>query len=89
MKFAQILHDRAHWIFEAEEKPEFAPDIILIDITGNDKIQEGWLFDKSSQTFEPPVYELFTGPHVPTLDEIAEEQLLETKYQTFLLEMMV
>ena len=35
MRFAQILHNKAQWIFEAEEKPEFAPDILLVDITGN------------------------------------------------------
>lgn len=32
--FAQILNGRLHWKFDAEEKPEFAADIALVDITG-------------------------------------------------------
>lgn len=43
MKFAQILHNKVHWIFESNEKPEFAPNIILVDITNfNSQPQEGW-----------------------------------------------
>jgi len=29
-KFAQILYNKAHWVFEAEVKPEFSPDIVLV-----------------------------------------------------------
>jgi len=42
-KFAQILYGKAHWIFEAEVKPEFSPDIVLVEITDlATQPQEGW-----------------------------------------------
>ena len=44
MKFAQIVDDKVHWIFESEEKPVFAPYIILIDITDREDIEEGWTY---------------------------------------------
>lgn len=84
-RFAQILWDKAHWIFEAEEKPEYAPDIVLVDITGRNDIQEGW--DYNSETGE------FTAPIIPEYPPVepqptTEEKLLaETQYQTMLLEM--
>ncbi len=53
MRIAQVLGGRAHWIFEADAMPEFAPDIVLMDITGRDPApQEGWLFDGTN--FRPP-----------------------------------
>ncbi|MEK3935915.1 hypothetical protein MKY41_11360 [Sporosarcina sp. FSL W7-1349] len=89
-KFAQILYNKAHWIFEAEEKPEFAPNIVLVDITGNAEVQEGWDYDPETGVFTEPVFEPepMPGPIVP-IEQIAEETLLETKYQTLLLEMMI
>lgn len=47
-KFAQIENSKAHWIFEAEEKPDFAANIVIIDITGNDNAQEGWDYDEKN-----------------------------------------
>lgn len=55
MKFAQICDNRVHWIFEAEEKPVFAPYVVLIDITGRDDIQEGWSYNKETGEFSKPV----------------------------------
>lgn len=40
MKFAQILNNKAHWVFEAEVMPEFAPDIIIKDITAIPDVEE-------------------------------------------------
>ncbi|MFJ7408062.1 MULTISPECIES: hypothetical protein [unclassified Lysinibacillus] len=80
MKFAQILYDKAHWIFEADEKPEFAPNIILVDITEKNEVQEGW--DYNSKTGE------FTAPNIPepipvepqpTLEEMQAQTLLNTE----------
>lgn len=88
MKFVQILNNKAHWIFEVDKKPEFAPDIFLVDITGNNNIEEGWLYNKDTKTFTPP--DPLPEPELKaSAEEIAEETLLETKYQTFLLEMMM
>lgn len=85
-RFAQILNDRAHWIFEAEEKPEFAPDIVLIDITDNPDVQEGWDYDAKTGVFTNPVYPEPIDPVVPE-PSIEEQILAENQYQTALLEM--
>lgn len=53
-RFAQIEYGKAHWVFEAEEKPEFAPNIVLIDITDRPEIQEGWAYDELTGDFTPP-----------------------------------
>lgn len=88
MKFAQILYGKAHWIFEAKEKPEYAPNIVVVDITGQDHIQEGWDFNEITGEFTPPEPQPIPEPKA-SLEEITEETLLETKYQTFILEMMM
>jgi len=59
MRFAMILHERAHWIFEAEEMPRWPPmpdgkPVELIDITDKPEVQEGWLYDRDTGTFSPP-----------------------------------
>lgn len=53
-RFAQIEYGKAHWVFEAEEKPEFAPNIVLVDITNRPEIQEGWAYDELTGNFTPP-----------------------------------
>lgn len=47
-KFAQIVENKVHWIFEAEEKPEFAPYIQLVEITGRDDVKEGWYYNEGN-----------------------------------------
>lgn len=59
MRIAQILYNKAHWIFEAEEIPEWPPDpqgnpIVLVDITGKPEVQEGWDYDKETGEFTEP-----------------------------------
>lgn len=45
-KFAQILNRKAHWIFEREEKPNFAPNIEIVEITNLDpQPKEGWIYE--------------------------------------------
>lgn len=61
MRFAQILYNKAHWIFESEKKPKFAPNIILVDITDKPDVQEGWDYDEKTNTFSEPI-----------IDEIAQ-----------------
>lgn len=87
-RFAQIYNEKAHWIFETEEKPEFAPDIILIDITDSkyNNVREGWNYNKETGVFSEPIKPDPVTPE-PTLEEMTEETLLETKYQTTLLEL--
>lgn len=87
--FAQILRDRVHWIFEAGEKPEYAPDIVLVDITGRNDIQEGWDYNSKTGEFTAPIIPDHTSVEPqPTIGEILEANLLETQYQTLLIEML-
>lgn len=83
-KFAQIFNSKVHWIFESEEKPKFATNIILIEIT-NLEIQpeEGWEYSTETEQCTRPSESIGVEP-LPTIEE---EVLFETKYQTMLLEM--
>ena len=80
-KFAQMINSKIHWIFEADEKPEFAPDIILVDITGVEDIQEGWDYNSETGDFTPPVVPESTPIEpAPTLEEMQAQTLLNTEY---------
>jgi len=74
MKFALILYNKAHWIFEANEKPDFAPNIKLVDITGKNHIQEGWYYNSKTGEFTPPV------EPPPTAEEMQAQTLINTEY---------
>ncbi len=51
--FIQILDNKAHWKFQAEEQPVFAPYITLMDVTGTTpEPEEGWAYNDG--TFSPP-----------------------------------
>jgi hypothetical protein len=81
MKFAQILYDRAHWIFEADGKPEFAPNIVLVDITDKPEVQEGWDFNSETSEFSAPnIPEPTPVEPQPTLEEMQAQMLLNTEY---------
>lgn len=69
-RFAQIYNKKAHWIFEAETKPEFAPDIILVDITNlSPQPQEGWDYDIGTNTFNVP--EIIQ----PSLEDVKKQKI--------------
>jgi len=56
---AQILQDKAHWIFEADEMPVWPPyadgsEPVLVDITAMPDVAEGWLYDAEAGEFAPP-----------------------------------
>jgi len=55
MRFVQILNSKAHWIFEAEQCPEFASDIVIKDISANPEIKEGWSYNVDTDTFSAPI----------------------------------
>lgn len=81
MKFAQVLFDKAHWIFEAEEKPEFAPNIVLVDITSKPDVQEGWDYNRETGEFTAPVIPEPTPIEPqPTVEEMQAQTLLNTEY---------
>jgi len=81
MKFAQILYDKAHWIFEADEKPEFAPDIVIIDITDKPQVQEGWDYNEETGEFTASVLPEPTPIEAPpTVEEMQAQTLINTEY---------
>ena len=75
-KFAQIENNKVHWIFEAEEKPEFAPNIILKEITGKEEIQEGWDYDFSTNEFYKPKPEISIITEQPDKEKVAMGELI-------------
>lgn len=80
MRIAQILNDRVHWIFEADEMPDWPPypdgtKPLLVDLGGNPDVQEGWLY-QDGQFAAPPVAEPEPVEPMPTLEELAENQLI-------------
>lgn len=85
MKFVQILYNKAHWIFEAEERPEFAANIVLVDITDKPEVQEGWDYNgKTGEFTAPSILEPLPNDPQPTIEE---KILAENQYQTMLLEL--
>ncbi|WP_431808813.1 hypothetical protein [Lysinibacillus sphaericus] len=81
MKFAQILYNKAHWIFEADEKPEFAPNIVLVDITSKPDVQEGWDYNNETGEFTAPIIiEPTPIEPQPTVEEMQAQTLLNTEY---------
>jgi len=69
-RFAQLVKvketenlKRVHWVFEAEEKPEFAPYIEIIEVP--DEVQEGWLYLVNEDEFVEP----FDIPQPPAVED--------------------
>ncbi|MDP1395292.1 hypothetical protein Q8G28_17620 [Lysinibacillus capsici] len=80
-KFAQIINSKIHWIFEADGKPEFAPDIVIIDITDKPEVQEGWGYNNETGEFTAPVIPEPTPIETPpTVEEMQAQTLLNTEY---------
>lgn len=75
MRIVQIDNDKAHWIFEADEFPEFAPNIVLMDISDSkyDEVQEGWDYSEETGEFTEPVY---VEPEPPPEVEPTNEELI-------------
>jgi len=71
MRYAQVLNGQAHWVFESEEKPEFAQDIVLVEV--GPEVQEGWLWD--GEGFSPP--QGSSEPAEQTLEEVKIAKLEE------------
>jgi len=88
MRLAQILNGKAHWIFKAEAVPEFAPDIVIKDISANPEIQEGWIYDVVTDTFSAPLV-VFVEPveFQPMMEEMQVQTLLNTEYLVIMSEL--
>ena len=63
--FAQILNGKLHWKFEQEEAPDFAADILIVEITGiSPEPQEGWEWDGN----------MIIAPLMPSASELAAQE---------------
>jgi hypothetical protein len=72
-KFAQIIGNKVHWIFDKEEKPEFAPYIIIKDITNiTPQPQEGWFYDEVEDSYSEVGKEIIVAEK-PTLESVVLE----------------
>ena len=65
MRIAQILNGKVHYIFKEETMPVWPPDSsgnipLLIDITDNPEIQEGWHYCGETCTCTEPTQETKT-----------------------------
>ena len=54
---------RIHWVFEADEKPEFAPYIEIIEVPPN--VREGMFYLENEDRFVEP----FDIPQPPALED--------------------
>lgn len=90
MRIAQIINDKSHYIFDADEMPNWPPDakgdpVILIDITDKPEVQEGWLYDAETGKFTEPIAPEPVPVPEPTKEEII---LARLDYLTMLVEPM-
>jgi hypothetical protein len=62
-KFAQIVNKKLHWKFAKKDAPQFAPDIVIVEITGlKPEPQEGWDWDGKA----------FTAPAITLTDKMVK-----------------
>ena len=79
MRYAQILDNKAHWIFESDETIEqlcrrFSPDIVFVDITDKAEVQNGWNYHQGEFT---------TNIHPIDLQEVNRQKIkqLNAEYE--------
>lgn len=85
MRIAQIMHNKAHWIFESEEIPDYPPTsegeyLRFIDITNKPHVQEGWHYDNNTGDFSEPTFDNVVIETELTLEEMQAQTLLNTEY---------
>lgn len=92
-RITQVLYNKAHFIFEEEEIPQWPPYSdggipLLIDITNKPEVQEGWDYNSETGEFTEPVppEPIEPGPEYIEPPTIEEQILAESLYQTALLE---
>ena len=44
-KYAQIVQNTVHGVFEYDPLPEFAPNIVMVELPDNSPVQGGWLYE--------------------------------------------
>lgn len=85
MRYAELNSENVVIAISDLHSKEKADNLILI----NDlEVELGSTFNRTTGEFTPPEPQPTPEPKTK-VEEITEETLLETKYQTFLLEMMI
>lgn len=82
-RYAQILHNSAHWIFESKERPVFPPNIVLVDITDKPEVQEGWDYNELTDTFIEPTPFL----PAPTETELLQDYVMDVDFRLAMMEL--
>lgn len=62
-KYAQIIGQNVHGVFEYDPLPEFAPNIIMLQIPEDSPVQAGWGY-VDGEYIEPPEPELYVPNEV-------------------------
>lgn len=78
-KYAQIVDEKAYWVFETDVEPVFAPNIFLVNITDfTSEVREGMAYDVKTNTFsstpesiKPTVEEIYSNQTI-TMQAIAD-----------------
>jgi hypothetical protein len=78
-RYAQILNSKVHWIFEANDIPEYASDILIVDITTKPEVQEGWDYNSTTGEFTNPVIEPMNE------EKTIQQQMAELREQNLVL----
>lgn len=50
MKYAQIVQNTVHGVYEYDPLPQFAPNIVMIELPDDSPVQPGWLYDGEAFT---------------------------------------
>lgn len=88
-RYCQLQDNIAWHIFYAEAKPDFHPDIVILNISAPeyDWVYETCLYDSETEQFHEPMKpELI---RIVDTNQVAQEALIESKYQSLLLEIML
>lgn len=80
-RYAQVVDNKVYWIFEEVERPPYPDDLLFIDITDRNDIQEGWDYNNETGEFTAPVIPEPTPIEPqPTVEEMQAQTLLNTEY---------
>ena len=99
----QILYDKAHYIFEADEIPDWPPysdgEIpLLVDITNTPEVQEGWDYDPETGEFSEPEYippepgpepEPIPPTQLDNIENMIIENAIDTDFRFTMLEISI
>ena len=74
-KFVQIVNETAWWIFKAEERPPYPDDVEILDITGQEDVKEGYIYNRETNTFTAPEPQEKQETKV-TLEQLQQDNLI-------------